>query len=110
LSSQDKQVKGLVLGSFLGPKTDMIFGDGVGPALFEPYCQLNIVFCSVDAKCLGLKTGPPRRQPIHLLRASFGPPCKGNVSQVEVDLTSSSCGWNLELGRSIFARLLSLTF
>ena len=30
--------------------------------------------------------------------------------QVEADLTSNSCGWNLELGRPIFARLLFLTF
>ena len=30
--------------------------------------------------------------------------------QVEIDLTSNSCGWNLELGRPIFARLLFLTF
>ena len=29
---------------------------------------------------------------------------------VEADLTSNSCGWNLELGRPIFARLLFLTF
>ena len=30
--------------------------------------------------------------------------------QVEADLTSNSCEWKLELGRSIFARLLFLTF
>ena len=30
--------------------------------------------------------------------------------QVEADLISNSCGWNLELGRPIFARLLFLTF
>ena len=30
--------------------------------------------------------------------------------QVEADLISSSCGWNLELGRPIFARPLFRTF
>ena len=30
--------------------------------------------------------------------------------QVEADLTSNSCGWNLELGRPLFARLPFLTF
>ena len=30
--------------------------------------------------------------------------------QVEADLTSTSCGWNLELGKPIFARLLFLMF
>jgi hypothetical protein len=30
--------------------------------------------------------------------------------QVEVDLTSNSCEWKLELERSMFARLLFLTF
>ena len=30
--------------------------------------------------------------------------------QVEADLTSNSCGWNLELRRPIFARLLFLMF
>jgi hypothetical protein len=29
--------------------------------------------------------------------------------QVEADLTSNSCDWNLELGRPLFARLLFLT-
>ena len=37
----------------------------------------------------------------NLLRRSF---------QVEADLTSNSSGWNLELGRPIFARLLFVTF
>ena len=30
--------------------------------------------------------------------------------RVEADLTSNSCGWNLKLGRPIFARLLFLMF
>ena len=44
----------------------------------------------------------------------FGPFIVANLLkrlfQVETDLTSNSCGWNLELGRPIFARLLFLTF
>ena len=42
--------KGLVLGSFLAPETDMIFGDGVGASLVRgPYCQLGVGLCDVDA-------------------------------------------------------------
>ena len=41
---------GLVLGSFLAPQTDMIFGDGVGASLVRgPYCQLGVGLCDVDA-------------------------------------------------------------
>ena len=85
----------------------------------------------------GLKTGPPRRhqiQPVegpvldpraketYLKRgqkvdppggSSFGPFIVANLLkrlfQVEADLTSNSCDWNLELGRPLFARLLFLT-
>ena len=85
----------------------------------------------------GLKAGPSRR---HRIQPAEGPvldprakeTCFKNPSwrvqfwslfdpfivanllrrllQVEADLTSNSCGWNLELGRPIFARLLFLTF
>ena len=35
--------KGLVLGSFLVPEIDMIFGDGVGTSLVRgPYCELCV--------------------------------------------------------------------
>jgi hypothetical protein len=60
---------------------------------------------------LEIKSGPPWRVQFwplfglfivaNLLRRLF---------QVEADLTSNSCGWNLELGRPIYARLLFLTF
>ena len=37
------QDKGLVLGSFLVPEIDMIFGDGVGASLVRgSYCQLGV--------------------------------------------------------------------
>ena len=40
---QDKQVQGLVLGLFLVPEIDMIFGDGVGASLVRGrYCQLGV--------------------------------------------------------------------
>ena len=56
---------------------------------------------------LEIKSGPPGG-------SSFGPFNVANLLrrlfQVEADLTSNSCGWNLELGRPIFARLLFLTF
>ena len=60
---------------------------------------------------LEIKSGPPWRVQFwplfglfivaNLLRRLF---------QVEADLTSNSCGWNFELGRLIYARLLFLTF
>ena len=34
-NDQDKQAQELVLGSFLAPEIEMIFGDGVGVSLFE---------------------------------------------------------------------------
>ena len=62
------QDKGLVLGSFLVPEIDMIFGDGVGglpcsrPLLptrcwFDAFLHWNSAAEEGD----GLKTGPPRR-------------------------------------------------
>ena len=60
---------------------------------------------------LEIKSGPPWRVQFWSL---FGPFIVANLLrrlfQVEADLTSNSCGWNLELGRPIFARLLFLTF
>ena len=45
--------------------------------------------------------------------SSFGPFIVANLLkrlfQVEADLTSNGCDWNLELGRPLFARLLFLT-
>ena len=66
----------------------------------------------------GSESGPawnqkwsPLEGPVLVL---FGPFIVANLLkrlfQVETDLTSNSCGWNLELGRPIFARLLFLTF
>ena len=44
------EYKGLVLGSFLVPETDMIFGHGVGASLVRGrYCQLGVGLCDVDA-------------------------------------------------------------
>ena len=60
---------------------------------------------------LEIKSGPPWRVQFWSL---FGPFIVANLLrrlfQVETDLTSNSCGWNLELGRPISARLLFLTF
>ena len=60
---------------------------------------------------LEIKNGPPWRVQFWSL---FGPFIVANLLkrlfQVEADLTSNSCGWNLELGRPIFARLLFLMF
>ena len=41
---QNKQAQGAVLGSFLVPEIDMIFGDGVGASLVRgPYCHSVLV-------------------------------------------------------------------
>ena len=41
---QNKQAQGAVLGSFLVPEIDMIFGDGVGASLVRgPYCHPVLV-------------------------------------------------------------------
>ena len=40
---ETSRYKGLFLGSFLAPETDMIFGDGVGASLVRgPYCQRGV--------------------------------------------------------------------
>ena len=149
------------MGSFYVPETDMIFGDGVGPPLFEALIANSMLVCDVDVFLLHwnsaaeegawvgfkpdlqggtgfnllrfhfwtpvqrkrvskrgqkvdpleIKSGPPWRVQFWSL---FGPFIVANLLkrlfQVEADLTSNSCGWNLELGRPIFARLLFLTF
>ena len=60
---------------------------------------------------LEIKSGPPWRVQFWSL---FDPFIVANLFkrlfQLEADLTSNSYGWNLELGKSIFARLLFLTF
>ena len=41
--TKTSRYKGLVLGSFLVPEIDMIFGDGVGASLVRgSYCQLGV--------------------------------------------------------------------
>ena len=47
--TKTSRYKELVLGSFLVPEIDMIFGDGVGASLVRgPYCQLDVGLCDVD--------------------------------------------------------------
>ena len=93
-----------------------------------PYCQLDVGLCEVDVflhwngaeegAWVGLKRDLQGRTGVNLLRVQFwslfDPFIVANLLrrlfQVEADLTSNSCGWNLELGRPIFARLLFLTF
>ena len=149
------------MGSFFGPETDMIFGDGVGASLVRsPYCQLDVGLCDVDVflhwnsaaeegawvvlkpdlqggtgfNLLRVHFWTPRAeetcfkkgQKVDPLEIKSGPPWRvqfwplfglfivanllRRLFQVEADLTSNSCGWNLELGRPIYARLLFLTF
>ena len=81
------------------------------PPLFEPCAQTLSGKRVRKWNCLKSKVIPPEGVQFwsffdpfivaNLLRCEF---------QVQADLTSNSCGWNLELGRSIFARLLFFTF
>ena len=85
--------KRLVFGSFFGPETDMIFGDGVGASLVRsPYCQLDVGLCDVDVflhwnsaaeegAWVVLKPDLQGGTGFNLLRSIFGPPCRGNVFQ-----------------------------
>ena len=61
----------------------------------------------------GQKVDPLKSKVVPPGGSSFGPFIVANLLkrlfQVEADLTSNSCDWNLELGRPLFARLLFLT-
>ena len=81
-----------------------------GPVL-DPRAKETYLKRGQKVDPLEIKSGPPWRVQFWYL---FGPFNVANLLmrlfQVEADLTSNSCGWNLELGRPIFARLLFLTF
>ena len=76
-----------------------------GPVL-DPRAKETYLKRGQKVDPLEIKSGPPWRVqfwPLH---------CGKSVEalfQVEADLTSNSCDWNLELGRPLFARLLFLT-
>ena len=61
---------------------------------------------------LEIKSVPPWRVQflVPFLAPSLSQILLKRLFQVEADLISSSCGWNLELGRPIFARPLFRTF
>ena len=76
-----------------------------GPVL-DPRAKETYLKRGQKVDPLEIKSGPPGG-------SSFGPFIVANLLkrlfQVEADLTSNSCDWNLELGRPLFARLLFLT-
>ena len=96
-------------GAWVGLKPDLQRGTGFNQLRvhFWTPVQGNVFQKGSESGPLEIKSGPPWRVPFwpfnvaNLLRRLF---------QVQADLTSNSCGWNLELGRRIFARLLFLTF
>ena len=100
-------------GAWVVLKPDLQGGTGFNllRSIFGPPCRGNVFQKGQKVDPLEIKSGPPWRVQFwplfglfivaNLLRRLF---------QVEADLTSNSCGWNLELGRPIYARLLSLTF
>ena len=83
----DERVQGKFLkGSFLGSKMDIFFGDGVGGLpCSQPLLPVSVLGCVISCssglgqrdlrRLLGdLKTAPPRRHRIHILRVQFWPP------------------------------------
>ena len=72
----------LVLGSFLAPEIDLIFGDGGGTSVVRgPYCQLGVGLCDVDAfraaeegAWVGLKPGLQGGTRFNLLSVQFWTP------------------------------------
>ena len=100
-------------GAWVGLKPDLQGGTGFNllRVHFWTPMQRKRVFTRGQKVAAEIKSGPPWRVQFWYL---FGPFNVANLLmrlfQVEADLTSNSCGWNLELGRPIFARLLFLTF
>ena len=76
-----------------------------GPVL-DPRAKETYLKRGQKVDPLEIKSGPPWRVQFWSL---FGPFIVANLLkrlfQVEADLTSNSCDWNLELGRPLFARL-----
>ena len=81
-----------------------------GPVL-DPRAKETCFKKDQEVDPLEIKSGPPWRVHFWSLFDRFiVANLLKRLFQVEADLTSNSCGWNLELGRPIFARLLFLTF
>jgi len=102
-------------GAWVGLKPDLQGGTG--------FNLLRVQFRTPRAKeaCFkkGSESGPPLKSKVVTPGGSSFGPLFGTfivanllklLGEVEADLTSNSCGWNLELGRPIFARLVFLTF
>ena len=93
----------------MGLKADLQGGTGFNLLRVQFWTPAKETYLKRGQKVdpLEIKSGPPGG-------SSFGPFIVANLLkrlfQVEADLTSNSCEWKLELGRSIFARLLYLTF
>ena len=101
-------------GAWVGLKPDLQGGTGFNLLRVHFWTPVQRKTCfkkGSESGPLEIKSGPPWRVQFWSL---FGPFNVANLLrrlfQVEADLTSNSCGWNLELGRPIFARLLFLTF
>ena len=99
-------------GAWVGLKPDLQGGTGFNLLryIFGPRAKETCFKKDQKVARLKSKVVPWRVQ----FWSLFGPFNVANLLrrlfQVEADLTSNSCGWNLELGRPIFARLLFLTF
>ena len=95
-----------------------VLGVGLKPDLQggTRFNLLRVQFWTPRAKETYLKGGqkvdPLKSKVVPPGESSFGPFIVADLLkrlfQVEADLTSNSCDWNLELGRPLFARLLFL--
>ena len=101
-------------GACVGLKPDLQEGTGFNllrVQFWTPLQRKRVSKKESKSGPLEIKSGPPGG-------SSFGPffgtfivaNLLKRLFQVEADLISSSCGWNLELGRPIFARPLFRTF
>ena len=114
-------------GACVGLKPDLQEGTGFNLLRVQFWTPLENSSAEEGA-CVGLqrKRVSKRGQKVDPLKSKVVPPGGSSFGpffgtfivanllkrlfQVEADLISSSCGWNLELGRPIFARPLFRTF
>ena len=101
-------------GAWVGLKPDLQGGTGFNLLrvhFWTPVQRKRVSKRGQKVDPLEIKSGPPWRVQFWPLFGLFNVAnLLRRLFQVEADLTSNSCGWNLELGRPIYARLLFLTF
>ena len=117
--TKTSRYKGLVLGSFLVPEIDMIFGDGVGASLVRgPYCQFGVglIFYIGTAQLKKVLGWAPKRTSKEAPDSiTFGPRAKETLKRGQkVDLLEIKSGppwrvqfWPLHCGKFVEAFISS---